>query len=460
MPKAFWVFIQLILIFQIVFSSQWTTIEMKDLKSTNTQNIESYTFIPLAYFGSTNVIKIQSKFKLDNLLIYLSSDKFKYCILPYLSSHAFVKIYLHFQKLVPELNFQKFLPPSRFYTTNNVLDIQDPTAYLQPLEINLLYQFNGEYSSLKPHILYSSKTKIPIIVESHIPIHPDSICAHISQNKIIVYKFYVVPASHQELLILRNVNQFFVTFQESKNQFINIARGNIVSDKEFPDYVECIWEAYNLQGWKKNYWKLKSFLTMIYVKYLFYVFKIISCLYEGLATPLDIFSNYLEQQSTNYYNPCVDFLFGLLFILFYVPYSLMMLPTGYIVCVFWYYVNMFPFFALAFPLKHFIFGFNWHSFVFVSPGLAFLYICLFPHIKKCMPFSVGEIEHIKSEDILPNILKSFEIEPKRIMSVLPLLIRTRKLCLVECADTFILYLIIFGLGLIFSFPFWASRSYF
>lgn len=199
---------------------------------------------------------------------------------------------------------------------------------------------------------------------------------------------------------------------------------------------------------------------MIYVKYLFYVFKIISCLREGLETPLEIFPDYLEQQSTNYPNLCMEISIGLLFILVYVPYVVMIFPTGYIICVLWYYASMFPFFALVFPLKHFIFGFNWHSFVFVSPGLAFLYIFLFPHIKKCMPFSVGEIEHIKSEDILPNILKSFEIEPKRIMSVVPLLIRTRKVCLVECADTFLFYLLIFGLGLIFSFPFWASKTYF
>jgi hypothetical protein len=139
---------------------------------------------------------------------------------------------------------------------------------------------------------------------------------------------------------------------------------------------------------------------------------------------------------------------------------LLIVGWGYTICALCYYATLLPFFVLAFPLKQFIFGFNWYSFVFVSPGLAFLYIFLFPHIKKCMPFSVGEIEHIKSEDILPNILKSFEIEPKRIMSVVPLLIRTRKVCSVECADTFLFYLLIFGLGLIFSFPFWASKTYF
>jgi hypothetical protein len=173
-----------------VFSSQWAAIEMKDLKSINTQNIESNKHFLPTYLGNTKLIKVQSKFKLDQFLIFLSSDKFKYCILAYLSSHNFVKIYLHFQNLVPELNFQKFLPPLQFYTTNDVLDIQEPlldiqepTTYSQPLEINLLYQFNGDYSSLQPHILYFSKNKIPNVFETQMPIPPDSICALLSEKK-------------------------------------------------------------------------------------------------------------------------------------------------------------------------------------------------------------------------------------------------------------------------------------
>ena len=149
MSKIFSIFIQLIVILKIVLSTQWTTIEIEILKSK--------VFLP-THLGKTKLIKVQSKFKLDQFLIFLSSDKFKYCILPYLSSHNFVKIYLHFQNLVPELNFQKFLPPLRFYTTNDVLDIQEPTTYLQPLEINLLYHFNGEYSFLEPNILYFVKS--------------------------------------------------------------------------------------------------------------------------------------------------------------------------------------------------------------------------------------------------------------------------------------------------------------
>jgi hypothetical protein len=194
MPKAFSIFIQFILIIKIVLSSQWkTNIEMENFESTNGQDVNK--FFSLSHFRNINFIKIQAKFKLDKLLIFLSSDKFKYCILPYLSTPNFVKIYLHFQNLVgPEFNFEKFLPPSRFYTINNVLDIQEPTTYLQPLEINIfLYQFEGEYSSLKPNMLYFTKSKIPKTFESYFSINPDSILALLSPNKIIPYKTYVIP---------------------------------------------------------------------------------------------------------------------------------------------------------------------------------------------------------------------------------------------------------------------------
>jgi hypothetical protein len=279
MPKSFSIFIQLILMIKIVLSSEWKTIiEIENFESTSRHDPNLKIFFTLSNLGTPPLMKIQSKSKLNNLLIFLSNDKFKYCILPYLSAQNFITIYLYFQNLVPELNFQKFLPPSRFYTINNVLDIsQEPTTFLQPLEINLLYQFEGEYSSLKPNILYFTKNQIPNIFRSHFSINPDSIFACLSQNKIIPYETYDTLTSHQKLLILKNkeVDYFFVTFEKSKGQFINIAKGRGVAEIEFYDYVECIWEAYNLQGWKKFYWKIKYFVAMPYDRYLFYVVKII-----------------------------------------------------------------------------------------------------------------------------------------------------------------------------------------
>jgi len=427
-----------------------SAIEMENFQSTNTENIQMNNFFP----GFENA-KVKPKFKLATLLIFLSSDKFKYCILPYLSSQSFVKICLHFQNLVPELNFQTFLPPSRFYTdTNHVFDILEPTTFLQPLEIKLLYQFYGKYSSLKSHILYSFKKEIPIIVESHVPIPPNCICAHLSQNKIIPYETYVIPTFHQKLLILKDdkSDQFFVTFEKSRGQFINIARSNGVSEKEFSDYVECIWEAYNLQGWKKNYWKLKSFLTMAYVKYLFYVVRMISCLGDRLLHYVGIIDNYFKSDNSCF----LSFVCAVWYVV-YLPIIAMVTYTG---AVLWYYASMLPFFVLAFPLKHFFFGFNLYSFIFVSPSLASLYVCFFPQIKKCMPYSSEKTENIELKNILPNILKSFEIKPQKIMSVVPLLVQKRKNCWVECVDTFLVCVFIFTFDVILSPFFLVGKNYF
>jgi len=427
MPKVLSIFMKLILIFKIAFSSKWTTITIDDLNSTNKQNIETYNFVPSTHFGNTNLIKIQSNSKLKNLLIFLSSDKFKYCILPYLSSHNFVKIYLHFQNLVPELNFEKFLPPSRFYTKYNVLDIQEPRTYLQPLEINLLYKCYGKYSSLEPHILYSSKNKLPISCKPHIPISPNSICAHLSHNTIISYETYVIQTSHQELLILRNdeSNQFFVTFENSKGQFINIAKCNRVLEIEFPDYIECIWEAYNLKCWEKYYWKMKSFLNMPYEKYLHYVVKIISYLMSRIDNFSDIFE-YID-------NVCL------------LNFILRVALLGAIVTnlFLWYFATLLPFFILTFSLNYFIFDFNFSYLFLISQGLSALYVFFFPQIKKSMPF--------RTENII-------EIEPHKLMSVVSLLVQKRIPCKVEFPDTLRFCYLIFLFGLPVTLFFTATQG--
>jgi len=132
----------------------------------------------------------------------------------------------------------------------------------------------------------------------------------------------------------------------------------------------------------------------------------------------------------------------------------------------WYYATMLPFFVLAYPLKHFLFGFNWSSFVIVSPSLASLYVCLFPHIKKCIPFSLFSLVHegkIKMDDIFPSVLKCVEIKPKKIMSLVPLLVQKRERCSVEeCFCTLMLCVFIFIFGLLFSINplFLISGSYY
>jgi len=428
MPKAFSILFPLILIFKIVFSSQWTTIEMEDFESTNTQNNHSNNVFPPTHFENTNVIKIRSNFKLNNLFIFLSSDKFKYCILPYLSSLNFVQIFLHFQNLVPELNFQKFLPPSRFYTTNNVLDIQEPTTYLQPLEINVLYRFNGEYLSLQPNILYSSKNKIPTFWKSNLPSGSDYICAQLSENKIIPYETFHIHTSGQKLAILRDNDghQFFVTFEKTKGQFNNIAKCSEVSEIEFCAFVESIWEAFNLKGWKGCYWTLKYFLNIPYENYVFYVVKIILSLTSCLNHILGIFE-YIYSATKNH-NFCVwNFVFVLC-----APFVVILVGVYLAIFFVWYYAIQLPFLILSYPFKQFVFGFNLVYFFLFSQGLASLYVCFFPQIKNCIPFF--RIREIKT------------IEPQKIMSVVPLLVQKRKDCLEECIETLRFCYLIFLCG--------------
>ena len=82
-----------------------------------------------------------------------------------------------------------------------------------------------------------------------------------------------------------------------------------------------------------------------------------------------------------------------------------------------YYTIMLPFFILAFPFKFFISGFNFSSYFIVDKALALLYVCFFPQIKELM-FNTFE-------DTSVNILNSFEIKPKKIMSAVPFLVQKK-----------------------------------
>jgi len=150
-------------------------------------------------------------------------------------------------------------------------------------------------------------------------------------------------------------------------------------------------------------------------------------------------------------HPCVKMCLCFFSFIFYIPYSIIILGTGYTVAVLSYYATILPFVILAFPLKYFIFGFNIISFLTVSQTLASLYVCCFPQIKKCIPWSFSkEIEKIESENILPGIIERFGIKPQKIMSIVPLLVHKRKKCFVEILDTFMLCVFIFIMG------FWIS----
>jgi hypothetical protein len=155
---------------------------------------------------------------------------------------------------------------------------------------------------------------------------------------------------------------------------------------------------------------------------------------------------FTERAATSHYL-CVRLCGCSVFFLFCVPNNLIFCAASYIIGIFWYYTNMLPFFVLAIPFKHYVFGFNIYTFVFVSPGLASLYVCFFPHIKQCMPLTFAEVENIEAKNILPNMLKRFEIMPKNIMSVVPLLVQQKKDCWIEFLDTILLIFLIFACNL-------------
>jgi hypothetical protein len=206
---------------------------------------------------------------------------------------------------------------------------------------------------------------------------------------------------------------------------------------------------------QEYYWKLKSCVSRTYVKYIFHVVKNIPGSGYRLLLLWEVFLDYANH-TFKFDNPRLQPFVCLASVLLYVPSILVILGVGYVVLVLWFYATLLPFYILAFPLKYFVFGFNLYSFSIVSQTLASLYVCFFPEIKKCVPFA----EEIELEDILPNILKSFEIKPKTIMSVVPLLVQKRKDCVVECVDTLLLSYFIFGAGFVMSILFLAGGFYF
>jgi hypothetical protein len=156
----------------------------------------------------------------------------------------------------------------------------------------------------------------------------------------------------------------------------------------------------------------------------------------------------------------VHFFGFLFFLLIYVPYVFVIAVLAYAACVLCYYATLLPFFVLALPLKHFVFGFNLRSFWYLAQGLASLYVCFFPEIKKCMYFSVAEMGTVEPSDTLPRMLKSFEIKPQPIMSVVPLLVRNRKNRRQEFLDTFVMCWLIYLFGVFLSLVFVVNGVYF
>jgi len=189
-----------------------------------------------------------------------------------------------------------------------------------------------------------------------------------------------------------------------------------ISAIEFSEYVECIWEAYNLKGCKKAFLRLKYFFTipfLLYVKYLIYVAKLYSFCESRLLRFGELFQNNCER-CINFHNRSREvqvwvICLGCPFVL---TYFVMNAGGMYAIWFVIYISYLFPFLALSYPLKLYFFGFNIYSFWFVVPSLATPYACFFPQIKIWMLDRARP--EIEPEHLLENVLESFQIKPKKI----------------------------------------------
>ena len=386
-----------------------------------------FTLICMALFINSSE-DLRPKPRLNDYLIFPSNDKFKYEILPFLSSKDLIKVYLHFRNLNPALTFENFLPPSQFYNTNIiVLDTRKPIFSQEFESPYTLYQFQDDYSSLQPPILYSKKTKLPKTIAPPIP--HGSFCAGLSHTKIIPFKSHHVN-SNSELLYLRDdqSSQFLITLKRNNGQFENIACGKVSKDK-FSDYVRCVYKAHCLKGWEKNYWKLKYFLSipgfMYFVKYHLFLQKVQNDLILHINMISDSCKGWLRLK----FDPCIRIFSFLNRKLFNVPFVVAslgeFLGVGFLFFKFSmyrpllsvvYYRTMLPLLIVTSPFKCFIFGLNFSSFCsfsIIEQGLISLHTVLLSQI-------------CDKHNTLEDISNSFEIKPDNIMSVVPLLIQNKK----------------------------------
>jgi hypothetical protein len=194
-----------------------------------------------------------SSFKLYDFLIYPSNGCFKYAILPFISSSEnLLEIFFHFQKLHPAVNLEKFLPYSTIKTS--VLDLNDSL---------FAYIFQDEYKSFNP-ILYSQNNYKTCNINDDKNINEDSIFAFFSSNKIFSLETYVLQNNENVYAGFDEENEmFFVAIKTDQGKLIPISHGVIKSKIKFPDYLECILEAHNLNCFSKIYFSNLSLFLYV-----------------------------------------------------------------------------------------------------------------------------------------------------------------------------------------------------
>jgi len=196
--------------------------------------------------------------KLYDFLIYLSNDKFKSCILPFISSENLLKIYFHFQNLDPNVSIEKFLPDSPGSKVEiTVLDFQN--SYFG-------YIFENEFVLLNP-IIFDAKKNYRAVTLDHK--NNNLIYAFFPPNKIFSFESHVLP-DNQEVFTAQDFpdNYFeFLVAIASKNvqeKLQIIAYGSNTSMEyydyfDIPKHLGCILKAYNLNHFQKFNFKVFDF---------------------------------------------------------------------------------------------------------------------------------------------------------------------------------------------------------
>ena len=343
---------------------------------------------------------------LYGFLIYSSNANFKNCILPFISSSEnLLKFFFHFQKLNPNVDLEKFLPYSRLKVT--VLDgLQN--SYVA-------YIFENQFNP----ILISTPISAPIyktIDCSYIDetIDENSICALFSLNKIFVLKSYILP-KNQEVFAARDESDdmFFVALKKTKEKLIGISHGKIEQNNiEFPDYLNVILDAHNLNVLSKLYFKWLDF----WVKY-----------NNGIR------KNFLKARET-----CVGPLVKWICCFIWFP-----LTIG---LIFYYHALMLPFHIFSIPLEFFLCEQNSNVGKMIK---NFNQFWLFPYsfyfiFRLCFaPFDL----HTKLNGIE---IGSNDIEPQKTMFAVPYLIERKQYDIRKSAFMVCLELIALFYGGFFS----------
>jgi hypothetical protein len=325
-------YIPLLLLFMISFSSKSQKHHIQTPFSEN----EIVQFIP-----QPNPVK------LNDCLIYPSNDKFKHCILPFLSSEKLLKIYFHFRNLYPNVSIEKFLPDSRFRLETAVIDLQN-SDFVDLQKSYFAYIFKDEFSFFNP-IMFENEFDFRTVTLGRRDNNTEENSFYVlsSSNKLFPFESIILP-KNREVFAAFDDNFFFFdgrriqynyfgAEKKAQGKFTVIAYG-LIPDKhqevEFSDYLDFILEAHHLNYFKK-----------------YFYFKIFDLHYKYDAyTRKTRWWDYL-QYIWKVVCPWTSFPAKIL-------YEIFRLIPLYIIFIPLYFAKMLPFYILSFPFECFIFQSN------------------------------------------------------------------------------------------------------